>query len=198
MPTSPAVVLATVGAIFLLVGFAGRIQAKGFQIGLTTVRTRVLAVLVGIVCLGSSLYVDHHEPVIARNNPVDQSADAARQLSRANASLEGTWNVTTHGSMRIVWRMKSSLDGSEFYAHGSKIFVEGQPATSGERETTLLLRGKLVGLTVKGTYYENQPTRDATNTFQLDYSADGMTFSGIMFTPDGRTASRFDGVRAID
>jgi hypothetical protein len=93
--------------------------------------------------------------------------------------------------------MNVSLAGDEFSAVGPKLFIDGQPAKLGEKETNLVLRGKLSGRTVKGRYSENQPTRETAGDFQLEFAPDGATLSGFLAAPKakGEVISRVSGVK---
>ncbi|MEN6424465.1 MAG: hypothetical protein ABFE13_03820 [Phycisphaerales bacterium] len=201
MPDSPDVVLAVLGALLLLVAVVGRVDAEKLRIGLSTTSSRLLAALLGVVCIAVSVGLHFYRDApreTAGGTGFGLQEAAASETTRADMdrlTVDGEWNVTIEGPRRIVWRLSASLVDGEFSAVGPKLFIDGQPAKLGERETNLVLRGKLSGRVVKGCFTENQPTREASGDFRLEFAADGATFSGTLIGPKANAASRISGVK---
>ncbi len=216
MPGSPNIVLAILGALLVLVAIVGKVQAERLNIGLSTTPSRVLAAIIGVICLSLSVYL-HFHPVLSSDmgekapakasvaglpegvETPDGSSKDVNTLAGSGVPdksiMEGEWNVTVESTLRIVWKLKVSVADGELSARGPKLFVNGQSATAAERETYLVLQGKVSGPAVKGRYTENQPVRQVSGDFQVEFTKDGSMFSGVLFTPSGRDTSRISGVR---
>ena len=130
MPSSPDIVLAVLGALLVLVGIVGRIQAEKLSIGLSTARSRLLAAITGVVCLSLSICLySHRSPSSATNREKAANSsntglqEVAKGTERISQSLvnpvepdldrksimEGEWNITIESELRIVWKMTASL-----------------------------------------------------------------------------------------
>jgi hypothetical protein len=107
---------------------------------------------------------------------------------------EGVWRCTGKAALEIEWGMTFTRHGDELRASGAKTMVEGKPATKGERQTTLELRGRLVGTDWKGRYMETSK-KVSEGDFEIRFSEDLRSFDGQIFTPERRASSKFEGIK---
>ncbi|WAC20365.1 toll/interleukin-1 receptor domain-containing protein [Luteolibacter sp. SL250] len=107
---------------------------------------------------------------------------------------EGVWRCTGKAAFEIEWGMTFTRHGDELRVSGAKALVGGKPATRGERQTTLELRGRLDGTSWEGRYVETSK-KVSEGDFQIRFSEDLRSFDGKIFTPDRRASSKFEGIK---
>lgn len=107
---------------------------------------------------------------------------------------EGEWRCKGKAAYEIEWGMRFTRDGEQLLASGAKTMVDGKPATKGERQTTLELRGRLNGTDWEGRYIEASKKTTAGD-FKIRFSDDMKSFSGQIFTPDKKASSAFEGAK---
>lgn len=106
----------------------------------------------------------------------------------------GNWEFVSTSKHRIVWNLVAVVDSHHWTASGSKLFVDGAPATVGEKNTTLAIEVDIVGTAANGTYREETPVKSFPGRLKWTFSNHFSSLAGRMFTPDGTSDWPISGV----
>ncbi|MCF7974511.1 MAG: hypothetical protein K9N55_11890 [Phycisphaerae bacterium] len=131
-------------------------------------------------------------PLVEEEPPVPEPAPP---IETQPSSPDGIWHITMESRYEIIWEMTISTQGNDFKAEGPKLFVNGEPATFGERNTILTFTGTMEDLEVSGHYTETQSGREVNGRIEITFSKDNESLRGIIHHPGGQAGSKFTGYR---
>ena len=189
MPENPVIIMAILGAILLMISIIGRIEAEKIKIGISRMRSRVIAGTFGTICLGGAIFLQYV--------PGHQSLrdDNIRGSLRDSAFVSGQWRCKTESEFIIDWLMEATANQNTVTFAGSKTMVNGKPADEVERLTFLRLTGDTTGNVLRGRYTETGRTSTMSGMFELTFDQDFRSFSGAIYRPSGKIGSKFSGFR---
>jgi hypothetical protein len=192
---NPIVILAAVGAFLLVLSIVGRVEAEKLKVGIAHPQSRIAAGVIGVICLGSSIYVQAFNQVHVLPKPFSPE-DSPIVHKKPPEQINGSWRCTTESRLKIEWLMEAvPTQKDEIFFSGPKVLVDGNPADPVESICCLRLEGTRIDRVFKGEYTEIGRVAMSKGNFEVTFSEDFRSFQGAIYRPDKKIGSQFFGIR---